>query len=115
MSSQTRQNYHQDCEAGVNKQIHTELYASYVFQAVAFYFDRDDVALPGFHKFFKELSDEERKDAETVSMHMPIIKCLNLIPVKFTSTFVDQCCILQCMMYIQFNYCFIQCPPPPAV
>lgn len=26
-----RQNYHQDCEVGVNKQINLELYASYVY------------------------------------------------------------------------------------
>ncbi len=30
----------------------------------AFYFDRDDVALRGFYKFFKESSDEEREHAE---------------------------------------------------
>ena len=33
-----------------------ELYASYCYQSMAFYFDRDDVALPGFSKFFKNLS-----------------------------------------------------------
>ena len=30
----------------------------------AWYFDRDDVALKGFHKFFKKSSDEEREHAE---------------------------------------------------
>ena len=30
----------------------------------AMYFDRDDVALPGFQKFFKGSSDEEREHAE---------------------------------------------------
>ena len=30
----------------------------------AFYFSRDDVALPGFSHFFKENSDEEREHAE---------------------------------------------------
>jgi ferritin heavy chain len=30
----------------------------------AFYFERDDVALPGFAKFFKKSSDEEREHAE---------------------------------------------------
>lgn len=30
----------------------------------AFYFKRDDVALPGFAKFFKENSEEEREHAE---------------------------------------------------
>jgi ferritin heavy chain len=62
--SQVRQNYHQECEAGVNKQINLELYASYVYQQMAFHFNRDDVALAGFQKFFKESSDEEREHAE---------------------------------------------------
>lgn len=30
----------------------------------AFYFDRDDVALPGFSHFFKENSHEEREHAD---------------------------------------------------
>lgn len=29
----------------------------------AFHFDRDDVALPGFHEFFKKASEEEREHA----------------------------------------------------
>lgn len=29
--SQVRQNYHQDCEAAINRQINLELYASYVY------------------------------------------------------------------------------------
>jgi len=62
--SQPRQNYHSECEAGVNKQINLELYASYVYHSMSFYFDRDDVALPGFAKFFKKASDEEREHAE---------------------------------------------------
>jgi len=62
--SQVRQNYHEECEAGVNKQINLELYASYVYQQLAFHFNRDDVALPGFEKFFRESSNEEREHAE---------------------------------------------------
>lgn len=62
--TQPRQNYHAECEAGVNKQINLELYASYCYQSMSFYFDRDDVALPGFAKFFKKASDEEREHAE---------------------------------------------------
>lgn len=62
--TQPRQNYHEECEAGVNKQINLELYASYVYQSMTFYFDRDDVALQGFAKFFKHNSDEEREHAE---------------------------------------------------
>lgn len=41
-----------------------ELYASYVYQSMAYYFDRDDVALKGFSKFFKESAEEEREHAE---------------------------------------------------
>jgi len=63
MGSLCRQNYHQDCEVGINKQINMELYASYVYCSMAHYFDRDDVALRGFHKFCKKQSDEEREHA----------------------------------------------------
>jgi len=59
-----RQNFHSESEGGVNKQINLELYASYVYQSMAWYFDRDDVALKGFHKYFKKASEEEREHAE---------------------------------------------------
>jgi len=62
--SQCRQNFHSESEAGINRQINMELYASYCYQSMSFYFNRDDVALPGFAKFFKESSDEEREHAE---------------------------------------------------
>merc|ERR1711976_1097412 len=63
-ATQPRQNYHAESEAGVNKQINLELYASYVYQSMAFYFDRDDIALKDFHKFFSKSSEEEREHAE---------------------------------------------------
>lgn len=62
--SQCRQNFHSESEAGINRQINMELYASYTYQSMSYYFDRDDVALPGFSKFFKKSSDEEREHAE---------------------------------------------------
>lgn len=62
--SLARQNYHEECEGHVNRQINMELYASYVYMSMAYYFDRDDVAFPGLHKFFKKSSDEEREHAE---------------------------------------------------
>ncbi|XP_067830543.1 ferritin heavy chain, oocyte isoform-like isoform X1 [Heptranchias perlo] len=64
MVSQVCQNYHKECEAGVNKQINMELYSSYVYLSMSYYFDRDDVALRHFAKFFKEQSHEEREHAE---------------------------------------------------
>jgi ferritin heavy chain len=63
-TSACRQNYPPECEAGINKQINLELYANYVYTSMAFYFDRDDVALPGFHKFFKKAADEEKDHAQ---------------------------------------------------
>jgi ferritin heavy chain len=62
--SQVRQNFHQESEASINKQINMELYASYTYLSMAYYFDRDDVALPGFHEYFKKQSDEEREHAQ---------------------------------------------------
>ncbi|XP_051898832.1 ferritin heavy chain-like [Pristis pectinata] len=64
MTSQVRQNYHQECEASVNRQINMELYASYVYLSMSAYFDRDDVALKNFAKFFQEQSYEEREHVE---------------------------------------------------
>ncbi|XP_033868608.3 ferritin, middle subunit-like [Acipenser ruthenus] len=64
MESQIRQNYHRDCEAAVNRMVNMELFASYTYQSMAHYFSRDDVALKGFSKFFKEQSEEEREHAD---------------------------------------------------
>uniref|UniRef100_UPI00398EA6D8 ferritin, higher subunit-like n=1 Tax=Pristiophorus japonicus TaxID=55135 RepID=UPI00398EA6D8 len=60
MASQVHQNYHQDCEDAVNKQINMELYSS----LMSFYFDRDDVALCHFAEFFKGQSHENLEHAE---------------------------------------------------
>lgn len=70
MAGQIRQNFHSETEAGINKQINMELYASYVYQSMATYFDRDDIALPGFSKLFAHNSDEEREHAEKLMKYM---------------------------------------------
>eukprot|EP00118_Oscarella_pearsei_P024424 m.306039 g.306039 ORF g.306039 m.306039 type:complete len:171 (+) comp40913_c0_seq1:296-808(+) len=62
--SLVRQNYHEECEAGVNKQINLELYAYYNYLSMAYHFDRDDVALQGFHEFFKKSAEEEQEHAQ---------------------------------------------------
>merc|ERR1712241_557573 len=59
--SKIRQNYHEDCEALINKQINMEFYASYVYLSMSSYFSRDDQALPGFAAHFAEESEEERE------------------------------------------------------
>uniref|UniRef100_A0A8C6QTY1 Ferritin n=1 Tax=Nannospalax galili TaxID=1026970 RepID=A0A8C6QTY1_NANGA len=60
--SQVRQNYHQDSEAAINRQINLELYP--LFRLPSCYFDRDDVALKNFAKYFLHQSHEERQHAE---------------------------------------------------
>lgn len=63
MTSQIRQNYHTECEQGLNEQIKQELYASYVYQEMGYHFERDDVSLASISKYFKELSDNKREQA----------------------------------------------------
>merc|ERR1712181_174256 len=59
--SKIRQNYHEDCEALINKRINMEFYASYVYLSMSNYFSRDDQALPGFAAHFAKESEEERE------------------------------------------------------
>lgn len=59
-----RQNFHDESEAAVNKQINMELKASYTYLALAYQFHRHDVALKGFYEYFKKNSDEEREHAQ---------------------------------------------------
>jgi ferritin heavy chain len=62
--SLARQKYSDDCEASINEQINVEYNVSYVYHAMFAYFDRDNVALKGLARFFKESSEEEREHAE---------------------------------------------------
>ncbi|XP_022957027.1 ferritin-3, chloroplastic-like [Cucurbita moschata] len=59
-----RQKYSDACEAAINEQINVEYNVSYVYHSMFAYFDRDNVALKGLAKFFKESSEEERDHAE---------------------------------------------------
>ena len=68
--NQVRQNFHQETENGINNQINMELIASYTYQSMAFYFDRDDIALPGFSEYFKHNSEEEREHAEKLMKYL---------------------------------------------
>merc|ERR1712215_160668 len=61
MASKIRQNFHEDSEALINKQINMEFYASYVYLSMSSWFNRDDQALHGFSGYFKKASDEERE------------------------------------------------------
>lgn len=62
--SQCRQNYHEECEAGINKQINLELYASYVYMSMVGFeiaFERNtlsvgELELNAFYSCLKGLS-----------------------------------------------------------
>jgi len=69
--SQIRQNFHVKVEAGLNKQINLELRACYNFRSMGIFFDSDDVALPGFSKFFINKAEHEKKHA------MKLMKLVN--------------------------------------
>eukprot|EP00976_Prorocentrum_cordatum_P072894 1180881-Prorocentrum_minimum.AAC.2 len=64
-----RQHYHPACEAALNDQINTEYNVSYIYHAMYAYFDRDNVALYGLAKYFKEASVEEREHAEMMMQY----------------------------------------------
>nr|AFK11457.1 ferritin heavy chain B [Callorhinchus milii] len=64
MGSRIRQNYCPDCERAINRLINQEYYTSYVYLAMSFFFERDDVALKHFARFFHGMSEAERRAAE---------------------------------------------------
>jgi len=51
-------------EEELNKQINRELFAHYTYLSMAFHFQRDDIYLPNFAKFFKAQAEEEHKHAQ---------------------------------------------------
>lgn len=68
--SLARHKFSDDCEAAINEQINVEYNVSYVYHAMYAYFDRDNVALKGLAKFFKESSEEERGHAEKLMEYL---------------------------------------------
>uniref|UniRef100_A0A7N0UFF8 Ferritin n=1 Tax=Kalanchoe fedtschenkoi TaxID=63787 RepID=A0A7N0UFF8_KALFE len=62
--SLARHKFVDQTEAAINEQINVEYNVSYVYHSLYAYFDRDNVALKGLAKFFKDSSLEEREHAE---------------------------------------------------
>uniref|UniRef100_A0A8C3X1A9 Ferritin n=1 Tax=Catagonus wagneri TaxID=51154 RepID=A0A8C3X1A9_9CETA len=62
--SQVRHNYHPDCEAAINSHTNLELRASYMYLAMAFNFDREDMALKHLARFFLRRSQEQTRHAQ---------------------------------------------------
>jgi len=67
-----RQNFGEQAEHLLNQQVQIELSASHAYLAMAAYFERADVALPGFKEWAQKQSEEEREHAEK------FIKYINL-------------------------------------
>lgn len=53
-----RQQFSKACEEGINQQILTELTASYAYMSMSSWLNRDDVALPGLSKYYRDQSLE---------------------------------------------------------
>ncbi|XWS43885.1 hypothetical protein CRYUN_Cryun16bG0142900 [Craigia yunnanensis] len=70
--SLARQKYTDGCEAAINEQINVEYTVSYVYHSLYAYFYRDNIALKGLAKFFKESSEEEREHAEKLMEYQNI-------------------------------------------
>ncbi|KAH7624047.1 hypothetical protein Ndes2526B_g01299 [Nannochloris sp. 'desiccata'] len=62
--SLVRMHYSPKAESAVNEQINIEYNISYVYHSMSAYFDRDNVSLPGFAKYFRDQSLEERGHAQ---------------------------------------------------
>jgi len=65
-----RQNFGEQSEHLLNQQVQMELTASHAYLAMAAYFDRADVALPGFKKWADKQSEEEREHAEKLIQYI---------------------------------------------
>ncbi|CAI9768397.1 unnamed protein product [Fraxinus pennsylvanica] len=70
--SLARQRFIEECEAAINEQINVEYNVSYVYHSMYAYFDRDNVALKGLAKFFKDSSEEERDHAQKLMKYQNI-------------------------------------------
>ncbi|XP_054977044.1 ferritin heavy chain-like [Sorex araneus] len=53
-----------DCEDAINTQINLELCTAYVYLSMSYYFDREDVGLKRFSRYFRELFRELFEQAE---------------------------------------------------
>jgi len=79
-----RQNFAETPEALLNEQIKMELDASHAYLAMGAYFDRADVALPGFKAWAMKQSEEEREHAQK------LIEYLNLRGGDYSPLPIDE-------------------------
>ena len=69
MAGEVRQNFHSDCEKAINSQIALELEAMYKYLSMASYFERHNVALPGFAQYFHKAAHEELQHVEMLAKY----------------------------------------------
>lgn len=79
-----RQNFGEQAEHLLNQQVQMELGASHAYLAMAAYFDRADVALPGFKEWAEKQSEEEREHAEK------FIKYINLRGGRYVPMIIQE-------------------------
>ena len=103
---------------------------SYVYHQMASYFNRDNVALPGFASFFRESSLDERSHAQALmdfQVHLPTAQCACLYCVLMAArlynavslvigyhslaflSFVAACTCLHCCSFD--TWCHSACRP----
>lgn len=67
--SSVRQNFHPECEAGINKHMAIELEAMYSYLAMANFFKRHNESLGGLAGFFSTLMQNELDHVELLSKY----------------------------------------------
>lgn len=63
MAALTRQNYHEESEAGVNEIINLEMCTMYAYVAMASYYNRADVGLMNFAEYYRNRSKKRMENA----------------------------------------------------
>ncbi|KAK7817931.1 hypothetical protein U0070_005574 [Myodes glareolus] len=79
MTSQVGQNYSTEVEAAVNRLVNLQLWASYTYLLLDYYFDQDDVVLEGIlicDFLENHFLDEEVKVIKKMSNHLTNLRRL---------------------------------------
>tara|TARA_B100001250_G_scaffold34061_1_gene27591 strand:+ start:211 stop:756 length:546 start_codon:yes stop_codon:yes gene_type:complete len=98
-------NWHQECEEYVNRQIALEYTASLQYHALSGYFDHDTVGLKNIAKFFNHCSLEEREHADSLVAYQnkrggrAIISPVNEINNNFYNPAIEESDLLQAFRY----------------
>ena len=99
--SQIRQNFHPEVEERLNKQINLNLQACYAYRSMGIYFERHDVALLGFAKFFMNKAEKKRERAKKMMHYLNrrggSLACLDIVRPAVDSWGTGLAAILTCL------------------